>query len=154
MRTAEAHLEEVGVFRGLAGGQLERIASCAADREFGAGEYLLREGDPATTCFAVRHGIVALETFVPNRGAVMIETMHPGDVVGWSWLFPPQRTGFDARALGVVRTVAFDAECLRAKCEEDPSLGYELMKRFGEVIVERLQSTRLRLLDVHGQPRS
>jgi CRP/FNR family cyclic AMP-dependent transcriptional regulator len=88
---------------------------------------------------------------VPQRGAVTIETLHGGDVLGWSWLVPPHRTVYDARALGVVRTIALDGACLRGKCEEDPRLGYELLKRFTEVIVERLQATRLRLLDVYGQ---
>ena len=143
-------LEEIDVFRGLADEHLDLIAGCALNRVFADGEMLLREGEPANEFFAIRHGTVALETFVPQRGAVTIETLHGGDVLGWSWLVPPHRTVYDARALGVVRAIAFDGACLRAKCDEDPRLGYELLKRFTEVIVERLQATRLRLLDVYG----
>jgi CRP/FNR family cyclic AMP-dependent transcriptional regulator len=151
MRTIDQLLEEAPAFEGLTDEQLDLIAGCALNRVFAAGEHLLREGEPANEFFAIRHGTVALETFVPQRGAVMIETLHGGDLLGWSWLFPPHRTVYDARALGVVRAVAFDGACLRGKCEEDPRLGYELMKRFTGIIVERLQATRLRLLDVYGQ---
>ena len=73
-----------------------------------------------------------------------------GDILGWSWLFPPYRTMFDARALGVVRTLAFDAACLRGKCEQDHTLGYELLGRFAPVMLGRLQATRLQLMDVYG----
>jgi CRP/FNR family cyclic AMP-dependent transcriptional regulator len=151
MRTIDELLGDIDVFRGLGDDHLDLIAGCALIRVFGAGDQMLSENEQANTFFAIRHGTVALETFVPQRGAVTIETLHGGDVLGWSWLFPPHRTMFDARALGVVRTVAFDGACMRQKCEQDPQLGYVLMKRFAEVMVERLQATRLRLLDVYGQ---
>ena len=80
----------------------------------------------------------------------MIETIEAGEVIGWSWLFPPYRWHFDARALTQVRATAFDGACLRGKCEEDSGLGYDLMSRFAQILIERLQWTRLRLLDVYG----
>jgi hypothetical protein len=93
---------------------------------------------------------VQLEIFAPGRGAVTIQTVDEGDVVGWSWLFPPFRWHFDARALDSVRAVAFDGACLRDKCDDDHSLGYELLRRFSPVMLARLQATRLQLLDVYG----
>ena len=150
MQEIDELLEEIDVFRGLCDEHLDLIAGCALNRVFADGDHLLREGEPADEFFAIRHGTVALETFVPQRGAMTIETLHGGDVLGWSWLVPPHRVVHDARALGVVRAIAFDGACLRGKCDEDSRLGYELMKRFTEVIVERLQATRLRLLDVYG----
>ena len=104
MQTIDELLEEIDVFRGLADEHLDLIAGCALNRVFGDGEYLLPRASRPNTFFVIRHGTVALETYVPQRGAVMIETLHGGDVLGWSWLFPPYRTMFDARALGVVRT--------------------------------------------------
>jgi CRP-like cAMP-binding protein len=151
MQTIDELLGEIDVFRGLADEHLDLIAGCALNRVFAADDYLMRENEQANAFFAIRHGTVALETYMPQRGAVTIETLHGGDMLGWSWLFPPYRTVFDARALGVVRTVAFDGACLRGKCEQDPQLGYTLIKRFAELMVERLQATRLRLLDVYGQ---
>ena len=150
MRTIDALLAELPAFEGMAAERLELIAGCAAHRVVDGGEYLLREGEQADAFYAIRQGHVALETYVPQRGALTLETLHDGDLVGWSWLIPPYRTVFDARASGRVHTVAFDGRCLRGKCEADHSLGYDLLTRFVAVIVERLQATRLQLLDVDG----
>jgi hypothetical protein len=79
-----------------------------------------------------------------------IETIGEGEVLGWSWLFPPYRWQFDAQAVGLVRAIAFDGRCLRGKCEEDHDLGYWLMQRFAQVMSQRLQATRLQLLDLYG----
>jgi CRP-like cAMP-binding protein len=149
-RSLEAVLAEIPLFRGLDEAQLALIAGCGSNVHFTEGERLFRQGDPADTFYAIRHGAVALETFVAARGAVLIETLEAGEVVGWSWLFPPYTWHFDARALTPVRATAFDGACLRQKAQEDPVLGYELMSRFAQVMIERLQWTRLRLLDVYG----
>ena len=93
---------------------------------------------------------MAIETFVPRRGAVVIETLHEGDLLGWSWLFPPYRNAFDARAITTTHTISFDGACLRGKADADPALGYALMKLFSAVMLERLQETRVRLLDLYG----
>jgi CRP-like cAMP-binding protein len=153
METIDAVLRDVPVFAGLDPEQLTLLAGCGSNVRFAEGEVLFREGDPADTFWVVRHGSVALETFVPARGAITIETLETGEVVGWSWLFAPYRWHFDARALSLVRATAFDGACLRGKCEDDPRLGYELMSRFAQVLIERLQWTRLRLLDVYGDGR-
>jgi CRP/FNR family cyclic AMP-dependent transcriptional regulator len=152
MRTIDQVLAELPTFAGLDSGYLEFIAGCGANRIFEAGEHLAREGDPADAFFVIRHGRVALEVAAPGRGELMIETLGEGAVVGWSWLFPPYRWSFDARALEQTRTVAFDGACLRGKCDEDNHLGYELMQRFAAVMLDRLQATRLQLLDVYGEP--
>jgi CRP-like cAMP-binding protein len=152
MATLDALLRDVPFFEGITGEHLELLAGCASNVRFQSGEHLFREGDPADTFFVLRHGAVALETFVPARGPITIETIEAGEVIGWSWLFPPYRWHFDATALSLVRATAFDGACLRDKCEADPALGYELMKRFAQVVIERLQWTRLRLLDVYGYP--
>ena len=150
METIDALLREVPVFRGLEPAQLELIAGCGSNVHFDQGAVLFREGDAADIFYLVRHGTVALETYVPARGPAMIETLQPGEVVGWSWLFPPYRWHFDARALTDLRATAFDGACLRGKADADPRLGYDLMSRFAQVLIERLQWTRLRLLDVYG----
>jgi len=150
METIEAVLREVQLFEGLSHEQLETIAGCGQNVQFPEGELLFKDRDPAESFFALRHGSVALETFVPTRGAVVIETLEAGEVVGWSWLFAPYRWHFDARALSLVRATRFDGACLRGKAESDPKLGYDLMSRFAQVMIRRLQWTRLRLLDVYG----
>jgi CRP/FNR family transcriptional regulator, cyclic AMP receptor protein len=150
MHTLDQIVADSPIFEGLAQAQLELIAGCARNVGFSQGERLFREGEPADTFFLVRKGRVSLSTHVPARGGVVIETLDPGEVVGWSWLFPPYVWHFDARAVDEVRAVAFDGACLRGKCEADHDLGYELMGRFASVMIDRLQHTRLRLLDIYG----
>ena len=150
MKTLDTLIAESHVFAGLDQAYLELIVGCAHNTGFEPGQYLFREGDRADTFYLVRHGRVALETVVAGRGALTVETVDAGDVVGWSWLFRPFRWHFDARALDIVRAIAFDGACLRGKCEEDHTLGYELLNRFSPVMLERLQATQLQLIDVYG----
>ncbi len=93
---------------------------------------------------------MALSTHLPARGDILIETIDAGEVLGWSWLFEPYRWHFDAVASDDVGAVAFDGECLRKKCEEDHELGHSLILRFAQVMIDRLQHTRMRMLDVYG----
>ncbi len=150
MQTMKDLIAEHPFFRGLDPEHLDVIAGCAQNVRFQAGEFLFREGDEADRFFLIRHGRVALSTYIPERGAITIQTIGAGEVLGWSWLFPPYRWHFDARALEVTRAIAFDGKCLREKCQADPKLGYELMRRFASIMVDRLQATRLQLLDVYG----
>lgn len=135
---------------GLAPRHLELIAGCGGTARFAAGEPLFRAGEPAERFYVIRHGSVALELPVPQHEPVTIETLHDGELLGWSWLFEPHRWTFDALALEDTSAIAFDGTCLRGKCESDHELGYQLMKRFAAVLTDRLQATRLQLLDVYG----
>ncbi len=135
---------------GLPGDAVASVAGCAQNVSFGSGDLLLAEGDPADTLYLLRRGRVAIEVHSPERGPIVIETLGPGATVGWSWLVPPYRWHFDARAVDGVGAVAIDGACLREKADADPSLGYELMKRVVAVLLARLQATRLRLLDLYG----
>jgi CRP-like cAMP-binding protein len=141
---------EAPLFADMRPDRLELISGCGRNVHFADGETLFREDTPANTFLLLRHGSITLETYVPGRGSITIETLAAGEVVGWSWLFPPYRWYFDARALELVRAVEFDAVCLRDKLEADAALGYDLMSRFAQVLRERLRGTRLRLLDVYG----
>jgi CRP-like cAMP-binding protein len=150
MQTLDALLRESPVFQDVDDDMLDVIAGCGSNVHFFPGETLFREGDPADAFFLVRHGVVALETFVAARGSTLIETLHGGDVVGWSWIVHPYRWHFDGRATAPVRATVFDGACLRDKCEADPALGYALTQAFARVAVQRLQWTRRRLLDMYG----
>lgn len=151
MQTLEPLILESPLFEDLQPAHLELITGCAKNVRFAPGEQLFREGEPADTFYLVRHGQVSIEIFVPGRGGVRIETHGEGDVVGWSWLLPPYRWHFDARALDTVRALAFDGECLRGKCLADHELGYELFFRFSSLLVREIETTRLRLLDLYGR---
>ena len=112
----------VPFFEGMAEDQIALIAGCGQNVHFDEGETIFRQGDAADNFFVVRHGTVAVGNFVPPRGELVIETLEAGDLLGWSWLFPPYRSHFDARALSSVRATQFDGACLRDKCAADPGV--------------------------------
>ena len=138
-------------FAGLPTESIDLVAGCASNVRFRAGERLFREGDAAETFYVVRGGRVALEMRTPT-GSDVLDTVEADEVVGWSWLVPPYRWTFDGRAVDDVRAVRFDGACLRGKCEADPELGYDLLKRVVGVMSARLHSARVRLLDLYGRP--
>jgi CRP/FNR family transcriptional regulator, cyclic AMP receptor protein len=150
MRTIAEYLPDHPFFEGLDAPTLALVAGCATNVSLAAGEYLCREGDPADRFFVVRRGRVAIEAHGPAAGTVVIDTADEGDVVGWSWLVPPYRSTFDARAAEATGVVAFDGACLRGKCEEDSRLGYELMQRVTQVMNGRLEAAQVRLLDLYS----
>ena len=149
MASVEEELAGTRMFRNLSPEQIKAIAELGEEVEFADGRALMTEGDPADAFFLIRDGFVSLEIPAPT-GTVTIETLHDGDPVGWSWLFEPYLTHFDARSRGTTRAIKFDAAVLRRRSAEDAQLGYELMRSFTSVIVERLHATRLQLLDVYG----
>ncbi len=150
MRRFDAILPEQPFFKDMDPQLLDIIAGCASNVRFAADDWIFQEGENAAQFYLIRHGKVALKAFVPGRGEVTIETIGEGEVLGWSWLFPQYRWHFSARALELTRAIAFDGVCLRTKAEANHDLGYELLKRFSQTIIERLQATRLQLLDVYG----
>ncbi|MEL6148087.1 MAG: cyclic nucleotide-binding domain-containing protein [Chloroflexota bacterium] len=143
-------LTEHPFFEDLPPEYIDILAGCAKTVQFDPGEYLTREGDDANEFFLIRHGDVVIEAAMPGRSNRLIETLNEGHVVGWSWLFEPYRWHFDVRSITLVRALSLDASCLRARCEEDHTLGYMLMKKFSQVMMERLQATRVRALNVYS----
>ncbi len=149
MQTLEPLLAEHPFFHGLEPSYIEILNGCASNAKFDGGEYIFHEDEEADRFFLIRHGKVALEIYVPS-GPLTIATLGEGEVLGWSWLVSPYRWRFDARAVEMVRATVLDGKCLRSKCDEDPALGYELMKRFVHIVEQRLQATRYQLLDMYG----
>ena len=150
LRTIADLLRDHAFLAGLDPATVSFIADCGRNVHFGPDEYLFREGEAADCFYILREGRVALEAYLPGRGPLVIDTVGPDALLGVSWLVPPYRWTFDGRALEPVRAVALDGECIRAKCEGDPALGFELMKRLVGVIQARLESARTRLLDLYG----
>jgi CRP/FNR family cyclic AMP-dependent transcriptional regulator len=136
-------------FRGLPADTCRMIAGCGRNVHFAAGERIFRSGDPADAFYVIRHGSVALE-FSGPRGPVVFETLHENEILNTVWLVPPYRCRSDARALEPVRAIALDAVCLRGKCDADHDLGYELMKRFVPMLLERLDHARVQAADLYG----
>jgi CRP/FNR family transcriptional regulator, cyclic AMP receptor protein len=150
MQTVAEMLEEAPALQALRPEHRAALAGCARTCVFAADEMIMREGDRADAFYVIRSGAVALETRAPGRGPLVVQTLHDDDLLGWSWLVPPHRVAFDARSLGTTNAIALDGACLRGRCEADPKLGYDLLRLVATVFAQRLQDTRLQLLDVYG----
>jgi CRP/FNR family cyclic AMP-dependent transcriptional regulator len=150
MTGLEGILREHPFLAGLPEPHLALLAGCARNVRFEAGQYLFRAAEEASEFFLIRHGRVALDLVATSHEPVVVATLGEGDIVGASWLVPPYRWMFDARAATLVRALGVNATCLREKCEADHHLGYELFKRFAPILVKRLQATRLQILNVYG----
>jgi CRP/FNR family transcriptional regulator, cyclic AMP receptor protein len=137
-------------FHGLDERFVQLASSGATERSFEVGEILFQEGDIAGEFWLVFHGKVALEIAAPDRPHLTIQTVGSGDVLGWSWLVPPHRWRFDARAVKATRTLAIDAKVLKDAFEAHPEDGYRFLLRLLPVIGDRLENAWIQVLDIHG----
>jgi CRP-like cAMP-binding protein len=136
---------------GLDPQQLRKLLPLAEEKQFPAGRIIFVEGDKSAFLHLIVSGDVALGTAIEDR-TVRVQTLHPGEAMGWSALTADSVTHFQARSLSPVSTVAFAGERLREACDRDPEMGYALMKRLFELLTERLDATRLQVLRAHAQP--
>ncbi len=150
MQTLEPLIKGHPFFEGLEPAHLRLVVGCARNELHAQGEMLFREGEEADWFYVIREGQLALEVHVPGRGPVALQTLSDGEVLGTSWLFPPYRWQFSARAVRSTRLLAFDGKCLRGKCDQDHDLGYELVRRAAQILMKRLDAARLQLLDLYG----
>lgn len=137
-------------FAGFDDTVLDLLAGCATNVHFDTGQVIFREGESADTFYIIRKGRVAIQMHHTASGARILDTADEDDVLGWSWIVPPYRWMFDARASVPTSAVAFDGACLRGKCEQDPAVGYALLQRTVAVMRDRLEAARVRLLDLYG----
>jgi CRP-like cAMP-binding protein len=149
-QSLEKIVAEHPFFADLESAYTNLLAGCASNVRFPAGAYVLREGQEANEFFLVREGQVAIEIAAPHRMPIIVDTVGEGEILGWSWLLPPYLWRFDARAVEPTRAIALDGTCLRAKCESNHDLGYEVLKRFSQIMNRRLDAARIQLLDVYG----
>ena len=136
---------------GMPGDQLAVLAQAARDVRFPARHRLFEDGGSAGRFWLIQSGCVALDLNVPGQGRTRIETIGMGEMLGWSWLFPPFAWAFGAVTIGPVEAFEFDGRDVRAYCAADPALGYELTRRLVRVIANRLQATRVKLISVSAQ---
>jgi CRP/FNR family transcriptional regulator, cyclic AMP receptor protein len=130
--------------------QLALLTDCAMATHFKKGQTILREGEFANRFYLIESGKVVLESLDGSGQPVVIETISSGDLLGWSWMFPPYTWQFTARAVEPTPAIFFYGTILREYCEKDHSLGYELLKRMSAVMVKRLQAARKKMLAFHG----
>jgi len=150
METLERVLASHPFFDGLDNAYLKLLVGCSSNVRFAENAYLFREGEEAHQFYLIREGKIALEIYAPHCPPIPVETLEKGDILGFSWLLPPYTWRFDARVIEPVRAIALDGKCLRAKCEQNHDLGYELLKRFLNILDQRLSATRLQLMDIYA----
>lgn len=143
--SVEAALSGHPFLAGLSPQQRRLLADCARPARFTTGQLIFKEGDPANRFYLIQKGNVALECCSREQGQALIQIITTGEVLGWSWLFPPYCWHFSARALEPTEAIFIYATPLRQACESDHELGYELFKRMAQVMLARLQSTRRQL---------
>lgn len=130
--------------------QLALLTDSAMAAQFKMGEVLLRQGEFANRFYLIESGSVALESRAVPDEPVIVDTITAGDLLGWSWMFPPYVWYFTARALEPTFALFFYGTILREYCERDHSLGFELLKRATAVMSRRMQRARDRMLAVHS----
>ena len=131
--------------------QLTLLTDCAVARHFNANQTILREGEFANGFYLVETGKVALESEAGFGESIPIQIVGAGDLLGWSWMFPPYVWQFTARAIEPTTALFFYAAILREYCEKDHSLGYELLKRISAVMVTRLQAAHDQMLSLYSK---
>lgn len=132
---------------GMSPGQIQVLADSAMLKHFDNGELIFDEGDVANRFYLILDGKIALEASRKDAEPQLVQYIGAGDVLGWSWLFAPYYWHFSARAAAATDAIFFYGTRLRDQCEHDKSLGYELMKRMAQTVIQRLQATRKQLVD-------
>ena len=136
---------------GLNRTQLALLTDCAMATRFKKGQTILREGEFANRFYLIESGKVVLESEAGLGEPLVIETLGAGDLLGWSWMFPPYVWHFTARAIESTEAIFFYGTILREYCERDHSLGYELFKRMSAIMIKRLQRARTKMLAIQSR---
>lgn len=142
-----SELERQPFLEGLSDEHLRFLSNFVDEVSFAEGEIMFRQGEPAIHFYLIHEGKVAVEVDSP-RGSIAIQTLKPGNLLGVSWLYPPHRWQFNSTAISPTRVFRFDGDAVRAACDEDHTLGFELLGLFVVALGSRLQATRLQLQEV------
>src|ERR1700677_4073751 len=132
---------------------LKRLVDVATFKRFEPDEVIFKEGDQANRFYLISEGKIAMESRGDGESAPLVQFVSEGEVLGWSWVFPPYYWHFDARAVTPTSAILFYGTRLREQCEEDPVFGYDLMKRVAAIVIKRLQITRVQLLQLQQDAR-
>jgi len=147
---AESLLSEHPFLKDLTKEQIAALAKLSEAVQFDDGKCIFREGEEASAFFLIQRGKVAIQIFAAQRGVLTIQTANGGDVLGWSWLVPPHTWRFSAQAIDSVQAIRLDGKKLLQLCQKDHELGYQILSRLFQVVAQRLEATRLQLLDLYG----
>jgi CRP/FNR family transcriptional regulator, cyclic AMP receptor protein len=129
--------------------QVECLAGCGTKYALRRGEYLWRQGEKLSNLYLICSGEAALEISLPQQGAVQIEEFGSGDVLGAPCLANGQRASFDARAVTGLQALCLHGKLLGTAFAANHELAHEVFQRFAAVTFDKLESTRLRLLELY-----
>jgi len=144
------YLSEHPTFRRLTKGQLKDVADHAQEVTIPAAGLLLRQDGSADKFYIVLKGKVTVEIPALFGAPIPMQHLGPAEIVGWSWLFPPFKWHFDARAAVETTAIEFDGRTLRERCGDDTALGYALAISFGELMLARLNAARGKVMEMYG----
>jgi CRP/FNR family transcriptional regulator, cyclic AMP receptor protein len=153
MSTLLEQISNHPLFEGLDPEHVAKLSESGMAVDFPAGTVIFQEGDPANRFYLILTGAVVLESDIRDEENPAFQTLGPGEVLGWSWMFPPYYWHFTARAVEPVKAIFFYGTRLREYCETHPDLGYALMKRVSNVLIDRLQNARRQLIKLHAEIR-
>jgi len=151
-KTIVQYLSGLALFAGLEQAYLQFLADCARQRSLGRDDVLFKYGTPADQFFLVVRGAISVEVPAIQGPPVGLQSPGPGEVLGWSWLIPPYRWNFQARAVEPSEVIEFDGKAVLERCERDPAFGYEILKRFSALMSERLEFARRKMMDEWSPP--
>jgi CRP/FNR family cyclic AMP-dependent transcriptional regulator len=150
MQTIFEQIRQHPFFEGFPETLFEGLTLCVENVAFDADAPIYTEGD-AEGFYLIQSGIVSLELDAGHHGTLIIQTIGPGEALGWSWLFEPYRRQFNARAVTPVTALLLEAECLRRQSDQNHHLGHEIYRRFSRTVVSNLQAARIQLLDLYSR---
>lgn len=148
----EEYLSTHPFFSGLSPEFIKFLAACAAERQADPGLVLFRQREHASKFYLVRSGNVCVEIPAIMGPALPVQHLGPGQILGWSWLIPPYRWNFQARAEAKSKLLEFDGGQILARCDQDPEFGYQILKRFASLMSERLEAARQRMMEQWNPP--
>lgn len=151
-KSIEQIIAEHPFFAGLSKESMAFLAGCAKKRRLKEDEVLFRHGGKANRFFLVLDGRVTVEVAAIEGPSLDLRNLGPGDLLGWSWLIPPYRWHFQARAEEPVEVLEFDGRAVLRRCEDDPAFGYDLLKRFSGLMSERLAAARGKMMSEWSPP--
>ena len=151
-QSIQDYLSTHAFFSGLDDAFMKFLSDSAAELKIEKGDVLFQQGERADKFYLLRKGQVSVQIPALMGPTLEIQTLGEDQMLGWSWLIPPYRWNFQARAMEDSELLQFDGSAILARCEKEPKFGYELLKRFASLMSERLDAARQKMMDEWNPP--
>jgi len=145
-------LSKQSFFHGLSSEFIDFLSGHAVERKLRKGEILFEHGQPADRFYLLRDGRITIEVPAISGPSLVVQSLGPDKLLGWSWLIPPYKWSFQARAEEDCEVLEFDGKAILDRCESEPRFGYEILKRFSSLMSERLEAARTKMMEEWNPP--